>query len=196
MGEVDPAEGVGALLKTQVVTLSDPRLEEDLSESLTIFVDDGAVQEACSIGERTLPREAAIGVALTTSVHLLIAGDEEVGRGEEVGMDDELVPVSTPLLSRLAEEQRYPSPRLQREGRHRLLGAVDVHLEEARRDDDDGIELHLLRIVGIADGFEAALEAIVTFTLYPERADEEVNEVLAYLLAEHRCGITLVLGSS
>ena len=111
-------------------------------------------------------------------------------------MDDELAPVSTPLLSRLAEEQRYPSPCLQREGRHRLLGAVDVHLEEARGDDDDGIELHLLRIVGIADGFEAALEAIVTFTLYPERADEEVNEVLAYLLAEHGCGITLVLGSS
>ena len=104
MGEIDPAEGVGALLKTQVVTLSDPRLEEDLSEGLAIFVDDGAVQEACSIGERTLPREAPIGVALTASVHLLIAGDEEVGRGEEVGIDDELTPVSTPLLSGLAEE--------------------------------------------------------------------------------------------
>ena len=86
------------------MALSDARLEEDLSEGLAVLVDDGAVQEACSIGERTLPREATIGVTLTTSVHLLVAGDKEVGRGEEVGMDDELTPVSTPLLSGLAEE--------------------------------------------------------------------------------------------
>ena len=79
MGEVDSAEGLGTLLEAQVVALSDPRLEEDLSEGLAVLVDDGAVQEACSIGERTLPREATIGVALITSVHLLIAGDEEVG---------------------------------------------------------------------------------------------------------------------
>ena len=82
MGEVDSTEGLGTLLEAQVVALSDARLEEDLSECLAVLVDDGAVQEACSIGERTLPRKAAIGVALTTSVHLLIAGDEEVGRGE------------------------------------------------------------------------------------------------------------------
>ena len=104
MGEVDSAEGLGTLLEAQVVALSDPRLEEDLSEGLAVLVDDGAVQEACSIGERTLPWEASIGVTLTTSVHLLIAGDEEVGRGEEVGMDDELTPVSAPLFSGLAEE--------------------------------------------------------------------------------------------
>ena len=104
MGEVDSAEGMGTLLEAQVVVLSDPRLEEDLSECLAVLVDDGAVQEACTIGERTLPWEAAIGVTLTTSVHLLIAGDEEVGRGEEVGMDDELTPVSAPLLSGLTEE--------------------------------------------------------------------------------------------
>ena len=104
MGEVDSAEGMGTLLEAQGVALSDPRLEEDLSEGLAVLVDDGAVQEACSIGERTLPWKAAIGVTLTTSVHLLIAGDEEVGRGEEVGMDDELTPVSAPLLSGLAEE--------------------------------------------------------------------------------------------
>ena len=73
---------MGTLLEAQGVALSDPRLEEDLSEGLAVLVDDGAVQEACSIGERTLPWKAAIGVTLTTSVHLLIAGDEEVGRGE------------------------------------------------------------------------------------------------------------------
>ena len=104
MGEVDSTEGLGTLLEAQVVALSDARLEEDLSEGFAVLVDDRAVQEACSIGERTLPREAPIGVALTAAVHLLIAGDEEVGRGEEVGMDDELTPVSAPLLSGLAEE--------------------------------------------------------------------------------------------
>ena len=50
MGEVDSAEGMGTLLEAQVVVLSDPRLEEDLSECLAVLVDDGAVQEACSIG--------------------------------------------------------------------------------------------------------------------------------------------------
>ena len=51
MGEVDSAEGLGTLLDAQVVALSDARLEEDLSEGFAVLVDDGAVQEACSIGE-------------------------------------------------------------------------------------------------------------------------------------------------
>ena len=34
MGEVDSAEGLGTLLEAQVVALSDPCLEEDLSEGL------------------------------------------------------------------------------------------------------------------------------------------------------------------
>ena len=60
------------------MALSDARLEEDLSECLAVLVDDGAVAgRPARVGERTLPREAPIGVALTTSVHLLIAGDEE-----------------------------------------------------------------------------------------------------------------------
>ena len=68
------------------------------------------MEEASTIGQRSLAGEATQLIPLMPQVHLLVTREEEVAGGDEVCVDDDLLPLPAPFLPRLSEEDRDPPP--------------------------------------------------------------------------------------